>query len=148
MDIERIRELVQLMVDNELAEVDIRDQDTRISLKRAGAVVQVTPMAAPQPAPAAAAPASAAEPARDENEGLITIPSPMVGTFYSAPAPDEPAFVETGAEVDEETVVCIVEAMKVMNEIKAETRGQIAKVLVKNGEAVEFGQPLFLVKPS
>lgn len=77
----------------------------------------------------------------------IPIKSPMVGTFYRAPAPDEPPYVEVGDVVNEETVVCIVEAMKVMNEIKAECRGKVAKILVENGQPVEYGQPLFLIEP-
>jgi acetyl-CoA carboxylase biotin carboxyl carrier protein len=153
MDIEQLRELVQLMVENELSEVDIRDGEDRISLKRgpSGQVVMspLTPPAGPQPPPSAPAPTSveppAAEPPPPDDQVAIT--SPMVGTFYSAPAPDSAPFVAVGDTVGEETVVCIVEAMKVMNEIKAECRGSITKILVENGDAVEYGQPLFMVRP-
>jgi acetyl-CoA carboxylase biotin carboxyl carrier protein len=84
----------------------------------------------------------------DTEAGLVPIKSPMVGTFYSASTPDAKAFVSVGSQVDEDTDVCIIEAMKVFNNIKAEMRGTISKILVTNGETVEFGQPLFLVKPS
>ncbi|MCG3179067.1 MAG: hypothetical protein BIFFINMI_01398 [Phycisphaerae bacterium] len=112
-------------------------------------MVQVAPVAAPAvhlPA-APAAGAAAAQAAAAAQDDLVAITSPMVGTFYAAPSPDDPPFIKTGDNVDEETVVCIVEAMKVMNEIKAEVRGTIAKILVNNGEAVEYGQPVFMVKP-
>jgi acetyl-CoA carboxylase biotin carboxyl carrier protein len=90
----------------------------------------------------------ASTPIEDDTAGLVPIASPMVGTFYSAATPDAPALVSVGDVVDAEKVVCIVEAMKIFNEIKAETSGTIAKVLVANGDAVEFGQDLFLLKPS
>jgi acetyl-CoA carboxylase biotin carboxyl carrier protein len=142
MDIEKIKELVKLMADNDLAEVHIHSGDERICLKRPGANVPAVVTVAPAPAAAAAAAPSAAPPADD----LIPIPSPMVGTFYAAPSPDSPPYISIGSEVSEDTVICIVEAMKVMNEIKAELGGTVAKILVNNGQAVEFGQPLFLVK--
>ena len=97
-------------------------------------------------APSPASPSAAAGGA-DEDAGLVPIKSPMVGTFYAAPSPDARPFVSVGTRVDEETDVCVIEAMKVFNNIKAETRGTVAKVLVDNGETVEFGQTLFLVKP-
>lgn len=80
-------------------------------------------------------------------EKLASIKSPMVGTFYRAPAPDAPSYVEVGDEINEDTVLCIVEAMKLMNEIKAETRGKVAQILVENGQPVEYGQPLFIIEP-
>ena len=85
---------------------------------------------------------------KEENEGLIEIPSPIVGTFYRKPAPDKPNFVSEGDLVGSDSVVCIVEAMKVMNEIKAEVSGTVSKILVEDGSPVQFGQPLFLVKPA
>ena len=107
-------------------------------------VVTVAPVAAAVPATA-----TAEEPAgAGDDDGLAAIESPMVGTFFSAPNPDAAPFVRVGAIVDPDTVVCVMEAMKIFNEIKAEMSGTIQKVLVKSGEAVEFGQPLFLVKPS
>ena len=110
--------------------------------------------AAPVPAPAAAAPAAApaapanAEPAADADEGLIAIESPMVGTFYLAPSPDKPPFVSPGDTVNPDSVVCLIEAMKIYNEIKAEQSGTVVRVLVKNEEAVEFGQPIMMIKPA
>ena len=149
MDIEKIKELVKLMADNDLAEIHIHSGQERICLKRPGAAGANAPAvvyAAPAPVAAAAAPAAPSAPAAPPADDLIPIPSPMVGTFYAAPSPDSPPFITIGSEVSEDTVICIVEAMKVMNEIKAELGGTVAKILVNNGQAVEYGQPLFLVK--
>ena len=154
MDVGLLEQMVKLMAANDLNTVDVRDGDKRVILKR-GAVVASAPayaMAHHAPLPPASAPSGAASsgstPAvTDETAGLIPIKSPMVGTFYSAATPEAKAFVSVGDSIDEETDVCIIEAMKVFNNIKAEVRGTIAKVLVTNGQTVEFGQPLFLVKP-
>jgi acetyl-CoA carboxylase biotin carboxyl carrier protein len=153
VDLKKLRELVKLMVDNEIAEVDLQDETEHIKLKRGGAgqpvLVAPQPVAASAPAPVAAAPAAAAvAPVVDEDAGLINIVSPTVGTYYSSSSPDAKAFVSAGSKVSDDTVVCIIEAMKVFNEIKAEVRGTIEKVLVENGQAVEYGQPLFKVKPN
>jgi acetyl-CoA carboxylase biotin carboxyl carrier protein len=157
MDISLLEQLTRMMNDADLNTVDLRDGEKRIVLKR-GAVQVAAPVYASAPvqqlAPAAvsAAPNTPATtkstPADDSDAGLVPIKSPMVGTFYSAPSPDAKPFVSVGNQVDEETDVCIIEAMKVFNNIKAETRGSIAKILVTNGQTVEFGQALFLVKPS
>jgi len=151
IELRKLRELVKLMKENDLCELDLRDKDEQVTLKRPGADGPVyaaqPPAAAPVASPAAAPPAANA-PAADQDAGLVKITSPMVGTFYTAPSPDADDFVNVGASVDKNTVVCIIEAMKVFNEIKAETTGKIEKVLVDNGQAVEFGQPLFLVKPN
>ena len=149
MDIEKLRELVQLMVENELSEVDIRDGEDRISLKRGpGGAVMMPPPPQQAALPPSAAPTPTEAPAdQPPADDLIAITSPMVGTFYAAPAPDADPFIAVGDTIGDETVVCIVEAMKVMNEIKAECRGSITKILVENGDAVEYGQPLFMVKP-
>lgn len=155
IDLKTLRSLVKLMTDNELSELDISDKDEQVHLKRAGGHVQpvaLPPAVAPAPAPVASAPAgaptpAAETPAADENAGLVEITSPMVGTFYSSPSPDADAFVGIGDKVNDSTVVCIVEAMKVFNEIQAETSGTIQKVLVSDGQAVEYGQALYLVKP-
>lgn len=150
IDIRKLKELVRLMVENELVELDLRDQEETVTIKRPGGgapIAQHTVLAAPTPA-VASAPAAEAAPAQPEStEGLHEIVSPMVGTFYSAPDPESPAFVSPGTHVTPDTVVCIVEAMKVFSEIKAECSGTIEKVLVKNSDAVEYGQALFLVKP-
>ena len=156
MDIGLLEQLVKLMSANDLNTIAVRDGDRRVVLKR-GAVVAApaiqyapAPQHAPAPSggPASAGPSSApSTPAPSDDAGLVAIKSPMVGTFYSASSPDAKPFVSVGSTVDEETDVCIIEAMKVFNNIKAETRGTIAKVNVTNGQTVEFGQTLFLVKP-
>jgi acetyl-CoA carboxylase biotin carboxyl carrier protein len=152
-DIEQIRELIQLMKENDIAEVSIKNGDDLIELKRAGAPV---PMIWPSPPAmnpggtvlphAAPAPPATGE-VKAEEEKLIPILSPMVGTFYAAPDPHSPPYVTIGTEVTEDTVVCIVEAMKVFNEIKSEVNGTIAKILVANETGVDYGQPMFLVRP-
>jgi acetyl-CoA carboxylase biotin carboxyl carrier protein len=135
------------MIENDLVEVEIADGDSKIHLKRPGHSQPqfAAPMhyAPAMPAAAAAAAPSAAPVA----DNLVDIPSPIVGTFYAAPSPDSPPFAKAGDRVNPETVVCIIEAMKVMNEIKAEKSGVIEKVMVTNGQAVEFGQALFKIKP-
>ncbi len=150
MDIREIKKILEMMKENDLAEFEMEDQGFRLAVKRrSGVETPVVVAAAPvQAAPVAVAPAPApAAPARDEDAGLGTITAPIVGTFYRSPAPDAEPFVTVGQEVDENTVVCIVEAMKVMNEIKAECRGIIRKILVENATAVQFGQALFKVEP-
>jgi acetyl-CoA carboxylase biotin carboxyl carrier protein len=153
IDIRKLKELVRLMVANDLTEIDLRDSEEQVTLQRPSphATPQVVHGAPAAPIAATAAPAPepmASTPIEDDTAGLVPIASPMVGTFYSAATPDAPALVSVGDVVDAEKVVCIVEAMKIFNEIKAETSGTIAKVLVANGDAVEFGQDLFLLKPS
>ena len=148
-DVELITQLVNLMVEKDLREIDLRDGDSKISLRRgaAGEVVQTVMAAAPAPMPAAPAPAApAAE--TESDEGLVPIPSPMVGTYYAGPDPDSPPYVTVGSSVGADTAVCIIEAMKVFNEIKAEHSGTIERILVQNEQPVEFGQPLFMVRPS
>ena len=155
MSVDLLERITRLMKDNDLSTVDVRDGDKRVILKRGtmiepGAVTAFAPSYSPAnsyAATPASAPAAQTA-AMDESAGMQAIKSPMVGTFYSAASPDAKPFVSVGSTVDEETDVCIIEAMKVFNNIKAETRGTIAKVLVENGETVEFGQTLFLVKPA
>lgn len=169
IDIRKLKELVRLMVDNDLTELDLQDKEEKVSVKRGlGGLPVVTAMPAAPVARAAgtaggagaasaasddadAAPAPAAVPAAASaasDAGLVAVVSPMVGTFYSAPNPDSPAFVTVGASVGPDTTVCLVEAMKVFNEIKAETSGVVERVLVQSGQAVEYGQKLYLVRPS
>ena len=152
IDIRKLKELVKLMVANDLAEMDLRDTDEQVTIRRHGETFVTSAPAAPVVAPQAAAPAAtesapppAVAPQESEVEGEEIV-SPMVGTFYSSPDPDSPAFVNVGDEVSEDTTVCIMEAMKIFNEIKAQVSGKIVKVLVKSGDPVEFGQPLFIVK--
>ena len=151
IDIRKLKELVRLMVANDLTELDLRDEQQQVSVKRGGPeaapVVYQAPVAAP--AAIAAAPAPPVEPAPPaEDEGLIAIESPMVGTYYSKPSPEKPSFVTIGDSVNDDSTVCLIEAMKIFNEIKGGQSGIVTKLLVENGEAVEFGQPLMLVKPA
>jgi acetyl-CoA carboxylase biotin carboxyl carrier protein len=160
IDIRKLESLVRLMVENDLTELDLKDGEETVTVKRGGKpVVMAAPAAAPAvalaaaPAPATVAPAPsapAAAPAAkpDEDAGCIAVESPMVGTFYATPGPDKPPFVQVGAQIGPESIVCLIEAMKIFNEIKAEKSGTIHKILVKSGQPVEFGQKLFLIKPS
>lgn len=155
MDVEQIRSLAELMSANDITEIVVREGDSRIILRRgpAGGVFLQSPAALPAgpmnyfPAPVAN-PAPAAAPAAEAAAPLLEIKAPMVGTFYATPEPNAPPFVKVGGQVGPDTVVCIIEAMKVYNEIKSEVSGVIERVLVENGGPVEFGQTLFLVRPN
>ena len=156
MDLKDIKAIIDLMRKNSLSEFELERQDFKIKLKRGptGGVVQAEEpnavvYAAPPmlPAPGAIAAAASAAPAGPA-PSLLEIKSPMIGTFYRAPSPEAPSYVEVGAEVSPETVVCLIEAMKVMNEIKAEVKGVVTHILVENAKPVEFGQPLFRIRPS
>ena len=150
-DLQRIEELIEVMKKNELVEVEIKHGDDKILLKRAQpqppGVVSVPVVGsagqnlAQQPAPEAEV--SVAR----EGEDLVEIKSSIVGTYYTAPSPDSEPFVEVGSQITPQTIVCVIEAMKVMNEIKAEISGTIVEIPVTNGQAVEYGQVLFKVKP-
>lgn len=151
MDISEIKRIVKLMEDKGLTEFSMKDANGELLLKRGGGEPQVVysappaaaiPAAPTVPVAPAEAPAVALTPSN-----LIEITSPIVGTFYRKPAPDQPAHVNEGDSVSPDSVVCIVEAMKVMNEINAEVTGTIKEVLVEDGDPVQFGQPLFLVEP-
>lgn len=145
-DVERIRDLIDLMEERGLCEVDLKQAEQQIRLVRGtpqAAAAAPAPIAAPAPAaPVAAAPA----PVDDAN--IVTITAPMVGTFYTKPNPKSDDFVKVGSRISEDTVVCIVEAMKVFNEIPAEISGVVTEVLAKNEEPVDFGKPLFKVDTS
>lgn len=149
--VRRVKELIALMTDNGLTELELVDGDKRVALRR-GVASAGAGIPAVLPGPVQAAPyvppasGGGVREVEVEEEALVAIKSPMVGTFYSASSPDAPAFVSVGSAVDEKTVVCIIEAMKHFNEIHAETRGTVTKVLVSNGQVVEFGQPLFMVR--
>ncbi|MDV6031325.1 MAG: acetyl-CoA carboxylase biotin carboxyl carrier protein [Phycisphaera sp. RhM] len=143
-DLERIRDIVKLMEEHDLTEVDLQQGDDRIKLGRGGPA-PVAPAAAPAPpAPAAAAPVAAAA----IDDGSITINAPMVGTFYSKANPESEPFVQVGQMVSPDTIVCIVEAMKVFNEIPAECSGKVLEVLVADQQAVDFGKPMFRIQPN
>jgi len=146
-DFERIREVIKLMEQHDLTEIDLQQGDEKIKLCRATA--PVAPLAAPlAPAPLLTPTVSASvdSSSGSETAGTITINSPMVGTFYARANPESEAFVQVGSIVNEDTVVCIVEAMKVFNEIPAECRGKIVEVLVQDQQPVDFGKPMFRVQ--
>ena len=149
MKIDEIKAIAEIVAANDLAELKLEREGFTLEIKRGSTVVAAAPVAvaapvvaaAPAPAAAAAAPAAAPAPAN-----RVTIDSPLVGTLYRAPSPEAAPFVKVGDKGPPDTVVCIVEAMKVMNEIKAEKSGVIRDILVENGSAVEFGQPLFVIE--
>ncbi len=142
----RFLRIVELMKEHDLAEVDLRDSEQRICIKRGGPVAAALPPAPPAyPQGAAAAQASPQPAAAADDPNMVVIKSPMVGTFYSKPNPKAASFVKVGDHVDAESTICIIEAMKVFNEIPAEISGKVVAVLVKDEEAVEFGKPLFKI---
>lgn len=151
-----IKELIKLVDQTSVHELEIESEGARLAIRKPGKTEVVSvqaPAAAPTyvaaAAPAAPAPAPQQEtkPAQPDTSHLHRITSPMVGTFYRAPSPDASVFVNVGDRVTEKTVVCILEAMKLMNPLEAEVKGQIVEILVENGQLVEYGQPLFLVNP-
>jgi len=155
VDLKDIKAIIDLMRKNSISEFELEKQDFKIKLKRgtngaggnyddgSGAVTFVQP---PVAIAAASVPAAPALPPAATNE--VAIKSPMIGTFYRAPSPEAAPYVEVGTEVNVDTVVCIIEAMKVMNEIKAEAKGVITQVVIENAKPVEFGQPLFKIRPA
>jgi acetyl-CoA carboxylase biotin carboxyl carrier protein len=150
LDLKEIKELIALMRKNDLSVFKMEKQGFKITLKKGTDFQPVISTTTPAQhtvsvAPAAVSPPDAPGPAK-ETSNLREITSPMVGTFYSATTPDAPPYVNIGQEVTEDTVVCIIEAMKVMNEIKAETRGVLAEVVAENGKPVQYGQPLFRIR--
>jgi acetyl-CoA carboxylase biotin carboxyl carrier protein len=154
MELKEIKKIVEMMTENDLAEFLLEEEAFKLQLKRGAAgvthVVSAPQMVAAPVAVPGAAPATpvSAAPVVDETVGLVAVKSPMVGTFYRSPSPDADVFVQVGQDVSPDSVVCIIEAMKVMNEIQAEVKGKIKKILVDNATPVQFGQPLFLVDPA
>jgi len=156
MDIRDIQNLIKFVAKSGASEVKLEMEDIKITIKTGSEKVETTilqqaPMAMPQmPVAGTVAPSEipTAVVAKDETSNYIEITSPIIGTFYRKPAPDKPVFVEVGDSVNSETIVCMVEAMKLFNEIESEVSGKIVKVLIEDGTPVEFGQPLFLVDPS
>ena len=153
LEIDKIRELVEMMITNDLVELSLRDGEEEVSLRRpnpGGSSVYATPSSAVPPLHAVSATPTVPDAFVKGEVGGVEfqeIRSPMVGTFYAAPDPDSPAFVQVGSQVGPSTVVCVLEAMKVFSEIKAETSGIVERILVTDGQAVEYGQALFLVRP-
>lgn len=160
MDFKQIQELIKMVNKSNIGEVSIEQKDFKITVKqKEDQVTQVVtaaplqaapvPVAAAPVAPAPAAPAAAEKPkAAAPADNLITIKSPMIGTFYRKSSPDKPNFVEVGSDIAPGSVVCIIEAMKLFNEIESEVKGRIVKVLVEDASPVEYDQPLFLVEPA
>ncbi len=156
--VERVRQLIEIMADNGLVELEVEEPELRIRLTKehpqpAGAAVPfglnfAQLQAPPGQLPPAGQPQAEPEAQPSGREHLTEITSPMVGTFYRSPSPGAEAYVSVGSEVDADSVVCIIEAMKVMNEIKAEVSGRIVEILVEDVEPVEYGQVLFLVEPA
>lgn len=157
MDLKEIQTLIKFVSESGVDEVDIEKKDFKISIRKAAPIVQAAPQqivhaSIPAPAPTASQPVAKAPeapaPAAVVADKLITINSPMIGTFYRSSSPDKPSFVNIGDEVKAGSVVCIVEAMKLFNEIESEISGKIVKILVDNATPVEYDQPLFLVEPN
>jgi acetyl-CoA carboxylase biotin carboxyl carrier protein len=153
MTIDEIKELLQIFNESGVGELEVQRGEDRLRIKRAGANKEYVVAPAPQPQPVAAAPAApvvtaaAAAPARaPETDGML-VKSPIVGTYYDSPSPDAPPFVRVGDSVEPGQVLCIIESMKLMNEIEAETGGTVAAKLVENGRPVEYGEALFSIRP-
>lgn len=151
IDLEQLRELMRAMTEFQMSDIELEKAGERISLKRGGGVVSVSTLA-PSPVVAAAAPGSAAPPApaaapsAEDDANTQWITSPFVGTYYAAPSPGAAAFVKTGQSISPGTVLCIVEAMKLMNEIESEVSGVIVEIAAVNGKPVEYGDKLFKIK--
>ena len=150
MDLKDIKAIIDLMKKNSISEFELERQDFKIRLKRGGVVVaqiddSVQPALVSAPVSTSA---NATVPAAAAQANGLEIKAPMIGTFYRAPSPEAGNYVEPGTEVNPDTVVCIIEAMKVMNEIKAEVRGVVTEILVENAKPVEFGQPMFKIRPT
>ena len=155
MDLKQIHDLIKVVNKSNIGEISIEDKDGKVTIKQKEDKITVSSApaqvyaAAPAPAPVtAAAPAAVAASAPVVADNLITIKSPMIGTFYRRASPDKPLLAEEGTEVNEGKVVCIIEAMKLFNEIESEVKGTIVKVLVEDASPVEYDQPLFLVQPA
>ena len=151
MDLKQIHDLIKVVNKSNIGEISIEDKDGKVTIKQKEDKITVTSAPAQTvyaTAPSAAAPVASAPAAAPAADNLITIKSPMIGTFYRRASPDKPLLAEEGTEVNSGKVVCIIEAMKLFNEIESEVKGTIVKVLVDDASPVEFDQPLFLVQPA
>ncbi|MFM2259481.1 MAG: hypothetical protein RLZZ424_1467 [Bacteroidota bacterium] len=155
MDLKQIHDLIKVVNKSNIGEISIEDKDGKVTIKQkedkitvTSAPAQTVYASAPAAASTAAAPVASAPAAAPAADNLITIKSPMIGTFYRRASPDKPLLAEEGTEVSAGKVVCIIEAMKLFNEIESEVKGTIVKVLVEDASPVEFDQPLFLVQPA
>lgn len=147
MDIRKVKKLIELLEESGIAEIEIHEGEESVRISRNGRPHGQGAYHPPATAPTAVAPAVTTESATPIEEGHI-VSSPMVGTFYSSPSPGSPPFVDIGQRVAVGDVLCIIEAMKIMNQIQCEIDGTVSKVMAENGEPVEFGQPLFVIKPA
>ncbi len=151
MDLKQIHDLIKVVNKSNIGEISIEDKDGKVTIKQKEDKITVTSAPAQTvyaAAPSAAAPVASAPAAAPAADNLITIKSPMIGTFYRRASPDKPLLAEEGTEVSSGKVVCIIEAMKLFNEIESEVEGTIVKILVEDSSPVEFDQPLFLVQPA
>ena len=148
MDLKELKALLRLMEGNDVEELEVEEGGRRVRIRRRPVPGRVPPAAMNPTLPAATASPLPPTAAAAETAGLIPVESPMVGTFYRAPAPGAEPYVKEGDLIQKGTVVCIIEAMKLMNEIEAEVKGRIARILAENGQPVEFGQRLFLIEPA
>ncbi len=159
MDIKEIQSLIRFVAKSGASEVSLEMEDVKITIKTGGAtnvettVLQQVPavatqMAGMQQAMPAAAPAEESASTEESNDNYITVKSPIIGTYYKKPSPDKPSFVEVGSQVNQGDVLCVIEAMKLFNDIESEVSGKIVKILVEDASPVEFDQPLFLIDPS
>jgi len=154
MNLKELKELIEILKGTDISEVEIERAGVKVRLRKGGDVtfhtamprMEYPPAAIVAPAVPAAAPAAAEKQAEPAKTNQIKVTSPIVGTFYRASSPDKPAYVEVGDTVKKGQVLCIIEAMKLMNEIESETAGKVVQVLVENGQPVEFGQPLFVIE--
>ena len=145
MDIRKIKKLIELIEESDIAEIEIHEGEESVRLSRNSAVAQVVAAPAPVSAPAPAAEPAAAAEEKEQFSGHV-VKSPMVGTFYRAPSPGAKAFVEVGQSVQNGQTLCIIEAMKILNQIESDTSGTIKEILVENGQPVEYNQPLFVIE--
>ena len=147
MNLKEIKEMINLMNENDLVELELERDGLTIKLKKTSGQIQQIITTAQETAVKSESETLKAEKPRAEKQGLININSPMVGTFYRTPSPESAPFVDIGSEIQPGQVICIIEAMKLLNEIKAELRGKIKEILIENGHPVEFGQVLFRIEP-
>jgi acetyl-CoA carboxylase biotin carboxyl carrier protein len=145
MELEDLKQLIELLKETDITEIQVEKEGTKVKIKREKFFQSIE--IATQKAPSVQQEAAIKKEIEDETQRLITVTSPIVGTFYRSPSPEAPIFAETGLRVKKGQVLCIIEAMKLMNEIESETDGIVVKALVENGQPVEYGEPLFLVEP-
>ena len=148
MDLRELRELIEFMKAEEITELEVERAETKVRIKRGLHPGLSSPATPPSAAVQPVSPGSVPPPRPPASPGLVTVTSPIVGVFYRAPSPDAESYVEVGQPVKKGQILCVIEAMKLMNEIEVETDGRVIEILVENAHAVEYGQPLFLIEPA